>query len=224
MLRLTCVVLFSAAVGSAAVQNGVVRSGGQPIPGATVIAECGSDKITTVTDLDGRFEMGGLPATPCKFSIAMFGFEPAQREATASDNVLTFDLQLQTHATLPVQSAPVQPTPPPLTQNRTAPSTAPTAQPAPAAPAPSTAAAQSPGPGRGGRGGGGGRGGRGPLTAGNGQPANAQGAPGGFQSLSLQQDSAAPADSDAAPLGGIGADAASSANDAFQINGSVARM
>ena len=64
MLRSTCAaLLLFAGVAAADVQTGIVRSGGQPIPGATVTAECGTDKITTVTDDAGRFEIGGLPST-----------------------------------------------------------------------------------------------------------------------------------------------------------------
>jgi len=94
-----------AAAASAETQSGIVRSGGQPIPGAAVTAICGTDKITTVTDDAGQFELGGLPSTPCKYTIAMFGFEPAQRDLTASANAATFDLTLQTHATLAVEPA-----------------------------------------------------------------------------------------------------------------------
>ena len=81
-------------------QSGVVRSGGQAIPGAAITAICGTDKITTVTDEAGQFELGGLPATPCQFFVSMFGFEPSQRNVTASSSPLTFDLKLQTRATL----------------------------------------------------------------------------------------------------------------------------
>ncbi len=86
MLRSTCLILLIfAGVAAADVQTGVVRSGGQPIPGATVSAECGTDsKITTTTDDGGRFEMGGLPSTSCKYTILMFGFEPLQKDASAS--------------------------------------------------------------------------------------------------------------------------------------------
>lgn len=64
MLRFTCLILLVfAGTAAADVQTGVVRSGGQPIPGATVSAECGTDsKITTTTDDAGRFEIGGLPS------------------------------------------------------------------------------------------------------------------------------------------------------------------
>ena len=37
---------------------------------------------------------------PCKFFVSMFGFEPLQRDVTASASALTFDLTLQTRATL----------------------------------------------------------------------------------------------------------------------------
>ena len=36
-------------------QTGYVRSGNQPIPGATVTATQGNQKVSTVTDADGHF-------------------------------------------------------------------------------------------------------------------------------------------------------------------------
>src|SRR5271156_2158833 len=109
LLRLTTLCLLYTGLAFADVQSGMVRSGGQPIPGAAVTAVCGTDKITTVTDFDGRFEMGGLPSTPCRFSVAMFGFEAKQQEAKASSTALTFDLALQPKATLPPEDVPVTP-------------------------------------------------------------------------------------------------------------------
>ena len=84
MLRTTGLVLIFAGLALGETQSGSVTSGGQSIPGATVVAICGTDKITTVTDDAGRFEIGGLPSTPCQFSVAMFGFEATPRETTAS--------------------------------------------------------------------------------------------------------------------------------------------
>src|SRR5580658_2802185 len=107
MLKSSCVaLLIFAGVAAADVQNGLVRSGGQPIPGATVTAECGTDKITTVTDDAGRFEIGGLPSTSCKYTVLMFGFEPLQKDAAASSTPLGFDLTMQTHASAPVAPKP----------------------------------------------------------------------------------------------------------------------
>ncbi len=112
MLRQTGLVFIFAGLALGETQSGSVTSGGQAIPGATVIATCGDDKITTVTDDAGRFEMGGLPSTPCRFSVAMFGFDSPPREVTASSAALNFDLRLQTRATLPPDpNAPKTPAP-----------------------------------------------------------------------------------------------------------------
>lgn len=81
-------------------QAGVVHSGNQVIPGATVTADCGTNRITTVTDDNGRFELGGLPASPCRFTIGIFGFEPAQQTTVSSAAALAFDVKLQSRATL----------------------------------------------------------------------------------------------------------------------------
>jgi hypothetical protein len=225
MLRLTCLVFIFAALAAADVQTGVVRSGGQPIPGATVTADCGADKITTVTDGDGRFEMGGLPSTPCRFSVAMFGFEPTPVEAKASSTPISFDLKLQARATLPVEPAPVAaPKAPETVATATTPATAAPATPAapaaeakPAAPpsTPSLVAAQNAqrGGGRGQGRGGQGRGGQ------NGQAAAGQT---GFQNLSLQGNGLNPTDGEIAPGGAGGLDAnAAGASDAMQINGTI---
>ena len=99
-IGLTAGLLLVAGLATAQTQNGFVRSGGRAIPGATVTAICGADRIATVTDDAGRFEMGGLPATSCRFSVGMFGFEPAQKDAAASPVSLDFELQLQAPATL----------------------------------------------------------------------------------------------------------------------------
>ena len=42
-------------------ESGSVRAADQFIPGATVTAVCGTDKITTITDDAGRFELNASP-------------------------------------------------------------------------------------------------------------------------------------------------------------------
>jgi len=200
------------------VQNGIVRSGGQPIPGATVTAECGTDKITTVTDDAGRFEIGGLPSTSCKYTVLMFGFEPSQKDAAASATPLSLDLSMQNRASIPLApgAAPVVAAKPAAA----APTASAAAAAAAATPAAPAASSPSPGPmpslaGRGGQGGGrggqagGGRGGQG-------------GGRGGFQNLSLTQNGDS-LGSDAPPslLGDGGGGAA--ASDAFTVNGTVSQ-
>jgi hypothetical protein len=202
MLRTTGLFLIFAGLALGETQSGSVTSGSQPIPGATVVAICGNgnhdnnDRITTVTDDLGRFEMGGLPSTPCRFTVAMFGFEAPPREVTASVSPLTFDLNLQTRATLPPDpTAPAAATTEQAgagRQGRRRPApTDSTDTTANTTPSPTPQAANGPGrggfggPGRGGPGRGGfGRGGQAAQAAQAGNaPANQ-----GFQSLSLQQN------------------------------------
>jgi hypothetical protein len=223
--------LMFAGIAAADVQTGMVRSGGQPIPGATVSAECGTDsKITTTTDDNGRFEIGGLPSTSCKYTVLMFGFEPVQKDASASSTPLTFDISLQSHATIPVAPSAPKPAAPATITTATPPPAAAPAAPAqtPDLPKPSMAAAQAaanaPPARRGARGATG-------ATAANGrgggrgaQAQNARGGGGGFQNLSLVQNEDSPVASDA-PAGSLGsADAGGTASgDAFTVNGTVSQ-
>ncbi len=220
MLRTTCLaLLIFAGVASADVQTGVVRSGGQTIPGATVTAECGTDKITTVTDDAGRFEIGGLPSTPCKYTVLIFGFEPVQKNAAASATPLGFDLTLQGRASVPVApGAPAVVAPAPVTAP-------PPAATAPAAPVdlgvmPSlTGGGRGQGGGRGGAQGATGRGGA-QAAGGRGGQGGARGG-GGFQALSLTQNG----DALGSDSPTIAADAGGGAGsgDAFTVNGSVSQ-
>ncbi len=217
MFRTTGFLFVLAATAFAATQSGTVRSGGQSIPGAAVTAICGTDKITTVTDDAGQFELGGLPSTPCKFTITMFGFEPAQRDLTASATSATFDLNLQTHATLAVEPAA------PTTQAATPANAEQAAAPAPTTPGPG----RGRGPGRGGPGRGGIPGAQG-TGQGAGQTAaanpNGRGGGRGFQNLSLIQNGETPLDSgDIAPSFNGNTDDANGANEAFTVSGSLSQ-
>ncbi len=233
MLRSTCLMLLIfAGIAAADVQTGVVRSGGQPIPGATISAECGTDsKITTTTDDNGRFEIGGLPSTSCKYTVLMFGFEPVQKDAAASSTPLTLDISMQSHATLPVAPSAVKPAAPATITTATPPPAAAPAAPAPTpdVPRPSMAAAQAAAnapPQRGGRGARGATGttganGRAGGGRGGAQAQNGRGG-GGFQNLSLVQNEDAPAASDAPASTLGGGDAGGQASgDAFTVNGTV---
>lgn len=225
MLRSTCLaLLIFTGIAAADVQTGVVRSGGQAIPGATVTAECGTDKITTVTDDAGRFEIGGLPSTSCKYTALMFGFEPSQKEAAASSTPLALDLTMQNRASVPVApgAAPVVASTPAAKPAATATASA-TPGAAPGAIPGATPAGPGQMPSLTGRGGQGQNGGRGAQGGGRGQGGQAQGGGrGGFQNLQLNQN----ADSlgtDAAPalLGGADTVGGSAASDAFTVNGTV---
>lgn len=233
MWRALCPVLILAGAAFAETQSGVVRSGGQPIPGATVSAECNGERISTVTDEFGQFEMGGLPTASCQFSVSIFGFETVRREAQASSSPLTFDLKLQTRATLP--------------RDETAPRSSAAAgaqaeaggangrpqfrRRAEAGQATGDRTTNQNGPGRGGfgRGDGFGRGGFPPDGRGraaadaNSNAANGQnGGNSGFQNLNLLQNGDTPADAEIAPSPAGPADSAG-ANEAFLVTGSLSQ-
>ena len=67
MKKLYLLALISLSLNAAEVQKGSVRSGAQPLSGASVTAECGVDRLSTVTGNAGEFELGGLPAASCRF-------------------------------------------------------------------------------------------------------------------------------------------------------------
>lgn len=61
-------------------QSGVVRSGNQPIPGATVTATQGSQKVVTTTNEKGRYAFSGSGDGSWTIEVRMFGFEPVTKE------------------------------------------------------------------------------------------------------------------------------------------------
>ena len=227
MFRSSCVaLLIFAGMAYADVQTGIVRSAGQAIPGATITAECGTDKITTVSDDAGRFEIGGLPSTSCKYTVLMFGFEPTQKESVASSTPLALDLTMQARASVPVApgAAPVA---------AAAPTPVPAATPAPSATASATPGATPAGPGPmpslTGRGAQGGQGGaRGAQPGGRGAQAGGRGGQGatrgGFQNLQLNQNAdSLGSDAPASLLASAGDNGGSAASDAFTVNGTVSQ-
>ncbi len=91
------VALFVCIAGSLAAQNGFVRSGGQPIPGATVTITQNGQTFTTVTDRDGHY--GIYPAGPGVWNVTveMFGFETLKKDVdfSATTGPVNFEIQLK---------------------------------------------------------------------------------------------------------------------------------
>ncbi len=79
MSRLVLFLFVCAGVTSA--QTGVVKFAGQPVPGATVTASQGGNRITTTTDESGRYELPNLAPGTYAIEVRMFGFQNARREA-----------------------------------------------------------------------------------------------------------------------------------------------
>src|SRR5258708_37978542 len=76
-------------------QSGVVRSGDQAIPGASVGASRGDKKATTVTDQNGRYAFTSLGEGAWTIQVTMFGFEPAKREVNSTAGKADFELKLR---------------------------------------------------------------------------------------------------------------------------------
>lgn len=87
--------LFPMTPAWAARQSGVVRSGGIAIPGASVTARQGEQKLTTTTDESGQYAFANLPAGGWTLEVGMFGFSPALREITMGAEASTLEWTLE---------------------------------------------------------------------------------------------------------------------------------
>jgi hypothetical protein len=79
--------------------TGVVKFGGQPLPGATVIAIQGDHRIMTTTDESGAYQLDGLAPGTYTVEVQMFGFQTAHRQiqiAAGSQPATEWTLELQT--------------------------------------------------------------------------------------------------------------------------------
>lgn len=60
--------------------TGTVKFGGQPLPGATVIATQGDHRAVTTTDESGAYEFTGLAPGTYSVEVQMFGFQTAHKQ------------------------------------------------------------------------------------------------------------------------------------------------
>jgi hypothetical protein len=189
-------------------QSGSVRSGGLAIPGATVTATQGEQKVVTTTDDAGQYTFNNLAAGAWTLQVEIFGFTPARREVTVDDKPSNIDWTLDLKsisAPAPVSNgAPVSNAAPgsaaPVSTAETTPAPASTAK--PSGPQPSRARSGRPTQG----------------TAGGRQNS------GGFQNLSLNDtaEGQAMAAADGSRSADTGApEAAGNANEAFLVNGTL---
>jgi len=221
----------------AAEHHGIVKSGGIPVPGATVTATMGDKKVATTTDDNGAYAFPNLEDGVWTLSIEMLGFSKVTREIGVSPEAPPapeWDVKLLNAAGMKAAIAAAT-APPPAPVTPTAPKDA-----APATPAAPTAATPAATPatttptaptttanGRGGRNGspaaGGGRGGT--QGQGNGRPSirqsiQQQGNGNGFQRADVNTTGDAGATADPS-MNMASADLATSSSDALMVNGSV---
>jgi hypothetical protein len=76
-------------------QSGVVKSEGQPIPGATVRATQGERILLTLTDENGAFDFTGMTPGAWNVDVDMFGFDRLRKEVTIGALPTKIDLTLQ---------------------------------------------------------------------------------------------------------------------------------
>jgi len=77
-------------------QSGIVRSGNQPIPGATVKAAQGDKTVVTTTGDDGYYAFPSLGDGAWTVEVQMFGFEPVKQQIDYSKTgVASFNLKLR---------------------------------------------------------------------------------------------------------------------------------
>ncbi len=86
-------------------QTGIVKSGGQTIPGATISATLGTTKLTSLTDDGGRYSFTGLTAGTWNFQVDMFGFQPARKEVQVTGAAQTLDWTLELRSGLAAQGS-----------------------------------------------------------------------------------------------------------------------
>jgi hypothetical protein len=78
-------------------QSGLVKSGNQPIPGATITATEGDSKVVTTTGENGRYTLPPLAKGSWTIEASMTGFTPVRKQVTDPDagRSLDFTLNLQ---------------------------------------------------------------------------------------------------------------------------------
>jgi len=74
--------------------TGTVRSAGLAIPGATVTATQGAQKLSTTTNDDGRYELK-LPRGTWSVQVEMMAFSSARRDVTVGDAPVNADYALE---------------------------------------------------------------------------------------------------------------------------------
>ncbi|MEQ1949391.1 MAG: TonB-dependent receptor [Bryobacteraceae bacterium] len=94
-----CLVLLVTGAPSLFGQSGTVKSGNQPIPGATVRATQVDRVLSTLTDANGNFTLDKMTPGTWRVDVIMFGFEPTRRDVEIGAAPSRIDVALQVGAT-----------------------------------------------------------------------------------------------------------------------------
>ena len=214
----------------AAEHHGVIKSGGLPVPGATVTAAKAGKKVFTTSDENGKYAFAGLEDGLWTIEVEMLGFGKLSNEvgiafdAPPAEWNLKFLSMSAIQASVNAASVPANPATAAVTP---VPPANPAHQPATAAATPAvvaSAAGAKPATAGGGRGAAGnGRGaqnGRGQATA-NGRPSLVQA--NGYQRVDVNSSGDAAATQDSGIAANEMADLSASADPSLLVSGSVSR-
>jgi carboxypeptidase family protein len=222
LLRLLAVWVAVAGL-MASEHHGTVKSGGLPVPGATVTATKGDERHVTTTDENGRYAFADLKDGVWKIEVEMLGFTRLSNEvgiafdAPAPEWSLKF---LPLSAIVAPPPANIEAAAKPAEQPAAAPAKTPAT--ANVAPVPAAPAANANGNARGNQNGG--RGGRGQNGTANGGRPSLQQAMNNFQRVDVNASGDLAAAGDAGNIAANEmADLSGSASDALSINGSLSR-
>jgi trimeric autotransporter adhesin len=106
--------------------HGVVKSGGLPLPGATVTATQGAQKLTTTTDEHGYYSFPDLKDGVWRLQIEMFGFAPLTEEIGIVPGAPSPEWELKLLPVSALKSGTQPAKPAPAAQSQTPASTTPT--------------------------------------------------------------------------------------------------
>jgi hypothetical protein len=94
-VRYGLLVLASCGLLSAAEHRGLVKFGGLPVPGATVIATQGEKSVTAVTDPQGAYTFKDLADGNWTIKVEMLCFAPVEREVVVAPNAPSPEWELK---------------------------------------------------------------------------------------------------------------------------------
>ena len=112
--RLVLIFLLAASGLPAASQKGTVRFAGLPVPGATVTASKGEQKLSTVTGMDGTYSFPELAEGEWTLRVEMLAFEAAEKTVAVSETAVDIDLKVLSFDTIKATAPAVAPPPPPV--------------------------------------------------------------------------------------------------------------
>src|SRR3982074_1755054 len=93
--RIASFLLICSYLLSAADYSGVVRSGNQVLPGATLTATQNGQTVSTSTDEDGHYLFSNLAPGVWSIQLQLFGFTPVKADVTIGAEPVTKDWTLE---------------------------------------------------------------------------------------------------------------------------------